>query len=382
MDLKQWIIAEAKAIGIDKIGFADASDFEHLRPSIQKQINSGHTSGFEHQNLDERLQPALVFDAPKTIISVALAYPSQMPKLKDGRPRGLFARASWGVDYHDILRAKMNQLIENIKKKTETATFKPMVDTGELIDVAVAQRAGLGFIGRNGLLITEEFGSYVYLGEIITNLELEPDLPSTLDCGDCMKCIKACPTSALLGNGQMNAKRCLSYQTQTKGMLELEYRKKMRNIIYGCDICQVVCPYNIGKDFHLHPEMEPTLLDVQPDLEELLTMSNKEFKARFGYMAGSWRGKKTLQRNSIIALANLKAVDSLDLLWEVALKDSRSDIVATAIWAISQLKKTWSPDDLKRLNEIRFKHPGEEVQTELNRSNAEMFLEALTKRSP
>lgn len=364
MDLKQWIIAEATKIGINKIGFADASDFEHLRPSIESQLEKGHQSGFEHQNLDERLNPSLIFSKPKTIISVALAYPSQMPKIKDDRPRGVFARASWGTDYHDILRRKMNQLIEKIKEQTTTHDFKPMVDTGELIDVAVAQRAGLGFIGKNGLLITEEFGSYVYLGEIVTDLEIEPDTPSTLNCGDCVKCIKACPTSALLGNGQMNAKKCLSYQTQTKGIMEAEYRKKMRNVIYGCDICQVVCPYNVGKDFHLHPEMEPNLLDVQPDLEELLTLTNKEFNARFGYMAGAWRGKKTLQRNAIIALANLKSKNSLPLLEQIARHDPRPDIVETAIWSISQLLNATTTEILDRLKgspSLEYSDIGDEV---------------------
>jgi len=365
MELKEWIIQEAKDIGIDKIGFADATDFEHLRPSLEKQIELGQTSGFEHPNLDERLNPKLIFKEPKTIISVALAYPSQMAKIKDGRPRGLFARASWGVDYHDILRSKMNQLIEKIKERTETHDFKPMVDTGELIDVAVAQRAGLGFIGRNGLLITEEFGSYVYLGEILTDLEMEPDLPSTLNCGDCVRCIKACPTNALLGNGQMNAKICLSYQTQTKGIMEEEYRKKMRHIIYGCDICQVVCPYNIGKDFHLHPEMEPNPLDVQPDLEELLTMTNKEFKFRFGYMAGAWRGKKTLQRNAIIALANLKSTASLPLLAEIATHDTRPDIIETAIWSITQLLSAETPETRKHFKakypDLEFSNLGTEL---------------------
>ncbi|MCL1950929.1 MAG: tRNA epoxyqueuosine(34) reductase QueG [Turicibacter sp.] len=357
MDLKAWIIAEAHKLGINKIGFTDAKDFEHLRLGIEQQIANGQASGFEHGNLDERLNPSLLMKTPKTIISVALAYPTHMKKINDGRPRGLFARASWGIDYHHILNGKMNQLIEKIREKTTTGEFKPMVDTGELIDVAVAQRAGLGFIGKNGLLITPEFGSYVYLGEILTDLELEPDAPLEMGCGDCVKCIKACPTDALLGNGQMNAKTCLSYQTQTKGVMELKYRKKIRNIIYGCDICQVVCPYNVGKDFHFHPEMEPNPLDAQPDLEELLQMGNKEFKERFGYMAGSWRGKKTLQRNAIIALANLKSYESLPLLLDIAETDPRPDIVSTAIWAIAQLKPTEAiKHRLDRLTKL-WEHP-------------------------
>lgn len=157
----------------------------------------------------------------------------------------------------------------------------------------------------NGLLITEEFGSFVYLGEVTTNIQFEPDEPVPNGCGDCTRCITGCPTGALLGDGRMNAQKCLSYQTQTKGMMPEEYRKKMRNVIYGCDICQLVCPYNKGKDFHFHEEMEPKIEEVYPKLAPLLTISNKEFKQQFGHLAGSWRGKKPLQRNALIALANL-----------------------------------------------------------------------------
>ncbi len=113
-----------------------------------------------------------------------------------------------------------------------------------------------------------------------------------------MRCVTACPTKALLGDGRMNAQRCLSYQTQTKGMMPEEYRKKMRNVIYGCDICQLVCPYNQGKDFHFHEEMEPKVDEVYPKLKPMLSMSNKDFKQQFGHLAGSWRGKKPLQRNA------------------------------------------------------------------------------------
>ena len=144
----------------------------------------------------------------------------------------MFARASWGIDYHDILRERLDRLIAFIKEQAQTMEeqvewrFAPQVDTGELVDVAAAQRAGLGFIGRNGLLITEEFGSFVYLGEIVTNISLEPDEEVPFGCGDCMRCVTACPTKALLGDGRMNAQRCLSYQTQTKGMMPEEYRKR------------------------------------------------------------------------------------------------------------------------------------------------------------
>ncbi|GBG94201.1 epoxyqueuosine reductase [Ligilactobacillus salitolerans] len=345
--LKEQIIAASQKIGIDKIGFTTADDFEHLRPSLVAQKAAGHTSGFEHQNLDERLDPALIFDQPRSIIAIALAYPTKLqqrpPKTK--YKRGHFARASWGNDYHDILRQKMADLIEQIKVLAgEQVTFKPMVDTGELIDVAVAQRAGLGFIGKNGLLITEEFGSFVYLGEIITNIEFEPDQPQESQCGDCTRCIDYCPPGALLGDGRLDAQKCLSYQTQTKGLMDEQYRPLIRNVIYGCDICQMVCPFNRGKNFHFHPEMEPDPDKVSPELVPLLTISNKQFKAEFGPMAGSWRGKKPLQRNALIALANLGDRSAIPEILQVVEQDPRPVIRATGAYALGRLVRDYNPE--------------------------------------
>ncbi|TLG80752.1 tRNA epoxyqueuosine(34) reductase QueG [Vagococcus zengguangii] len=344
--LKERIIAESKQLGIDKIGFTDASSFAHLKTSLEEQKAAGHTTGFEHPIIEERLYPDKIFEQPQSIISIALAYPTKIkekPGITRGERRGSFARASWGIDYHNILRDRMNKLINFIKEVAEDdteLTFKPMVDTGELIDVAVAQRAGLGFIGKNGLLITEEFGSYVYLGEIITNIPFEPDTPIDNQCGECTKCIDACPTGALLGDGRMNAQLCLSYQTQTRGMMPEEFRSKIRTVIYGCDICQQVCPFNKGKDAHFHEEMEPDPEVVTPLLKPLLTISNKEFKTKFGYLAGSWRGKKPIQRNAIIALGNARQKSALPDLLQVIEVDPRPDIRATAVWSVGQIVGT------------------------------------------
>lgn len=374
MTLKEEIIQESKRLGIDKIGFTTAEPFDSLKESLEEQKAAGHTSGFEHPNIDERLYPEMTFDQPKSIISIALAYPTRIhEEVPRDEKRGQFARASWGIDYHDILRDRLNRLIEFIQtraekwQKEEEWRLAPQVDTGELIDVAVAQRAGLGFIGRNGLLITEEFGSFVYLGEIVTNIVFEPDKPGEFGCGDCMRCVTACPTKALLGDGRMNAQRCLSYQTQTKGMMPEEYRKKMRNVVYGCDICQLVCPYNQGKDFHFHEEMEPKIEEVYPKLAPLLTISNKEFKQQFGHLAGSWRGKKPLQRNALIALANLGGREAIPQII-LCLNDQRPVIRGTAAWSLGQLAKREPEQSLEALNYLLSVETEEEVIEEAQKA--------------
>lgn len=340
--LKEKIKAKSQELGIDKIGFASAEPFTQFEASMRESKALGHTSGFEHPVLEERIYPEKIFDGPRTIISIALAYPtlpSQKPERVKGERRGAFARASWGEDYHFILSRRLEALIAYIKEEATAldARFKPMVDTGELIDVRVAERAGIGFVGKNGLLVTREFGSYVYLGEVITNIDFPLDNPVDYGCGDCTRCVDFCPTNALLGNGKMNAQRCLSYQTQTKGFMPKEFRRQMGHVIYGCDICQQVCPYNKGKDFHLHPEMEPSVEETHPLLKPLVTISNKDFKTRFGKMAGSWRGKKPLQRNAIIALANYRDKTAVPLLLRVMKEDMRPVIKGTAAWAVSEI---------------------------------------------
>lgn len=383
--LKEKIIAESKNLGIDKIGFTTAEPFDYLKDSLIEQKEAGHTSGFEHPIIDERIYPEKTFDHPQSIISIALAYPTKIhEEVPRDEKRGQFARASWGIDYHHILQDRLNRLIDFIKNEATSEQqianwrFAPQVDTGELVDVAVAQRAGLGFIGKNGLLITEEYGSFVYLGEIITNIQFEPDQPVPNGCGDCTRCITGCPTGALLGDGRMNAKKCLSYQTQTKGMMPKEYRKKIRNVIYGCDICQLVCPYNKGKDFHFHQEMEPAVNEVFPKLVPMLTISNKQFQKQFGHLAGSWRGKKPLQRNAIIALANLGGREALPSIVN-CLDDQRPIIRGTAVWAIGQLTRRNPEPYLNTLIDLQSEETDEDVLLELKETIE--LLTAAKKRS-
>lgn len=376
--LKKQVIEACKEIGIDKIGFTTAEPFDYMIEPLKEQHEQGHTTGFEHRVVEERIYPDRIFERPKSIISICLAYPSKplnKPERVKGERRGAFARASWGVDYHVLLRDKMTQLIDFMKEKNQEARFKPMVDTGELIDTVVAQRAGVGFIGRHGLLITEEFGSYVYLGEIITDIEFEPDAPGVFGCGDCTRCVTACPTGAILGNGQLDPIACLSYQTQTKGSMPEKYRKKMGHVIYGCDICQQTCPYNIGKDFHRHLEMEPEPERETPVLQPMLTISNKDFKARFGVLAGSWRGKKPLQRNAIIALANYRDRSAIPELLKVMEKDPRPMIRGTAAWAISKIVRAANPELLEFFHERLEIETEEEAITEIGTAlkNLEML---------
>lgn len=343
MDLKVEIQKLAKEIGISKIGFTAADDFDYLEKTLRAGVEEGRTTGFEHKVIEERIKPKLSLASAKTIISIAVAYPNKLPVKppKTQYKRGKITPNSWGLDYHYVLQDKLDRLAKGIEELTEDFEYKGMVDTGALVDTAVAKRAGIGFIGKNGLVISKEFGSYMYLGELITNLEIEPDQEVDYGCGDCTRCLEACPTSCLIGDGTMNARRCLSFQTQDKGMMAMEFRKKIKTVIYGCDICQICCPYNRGIDNPIASEIDPEL--AQPELIPFLELSNKSFKEQFGKIAGSWRGKNILQRNAIIALANAHDRSAVVKLVEIIDKNNNPIHTATAIWALGEIVK--KPDE-------------------------------------
>ncbi|WP_191562594.1 tRNA epoxyqueuosine(34) reductase QueG [Metabacillus idriensis] len=366
-ELKQEIIAYSQSIGIDKIGFAQASVFDELKQRLIVHEQKGYQSGFEEPDIEKRTNPDLLLPGSKSIISIALAYPSKLkdaPRSTKEDRRGIFCRASWGQDYHHILRDRLNKLEAFIQQKVPGAEFRSMVDTGELSDRAVAKRAGIGWSGKNCAIITPEFGSYVYLGEIVTNLPFSPDTPMEDRCGSCTICVDACPTGALVQGGQLDSNKCIAFLTQTKGFLKDQYRKKLGNRLYGCDTCQTVCPENKGKDFHLHAEMEPDPEIAKPKLKPLLTMSNREFKEKFGHVSGSWRGKKPIQRNAIIALAHFKDESALPDLIHLMNHDPRPVIRGTAAWAIGSIgeKRT-----IKELQTALENEKDEEVRHEIEK---------------
>lgn len=351
--LQQQLQDYAKSIGVDKIGFTTASPFLELKNRLKRQQQLNYQSGFEERDVDLRTEPIRLLDQAESIISIALAYPSKMPNPpigKKGARRGIFARASWGVDYHTAVRERLKLIEQWLVEHVPDVKFKSMVDTGELVDRAVAERAGIGWSGKNCSIITPEFGSYVYLGELITNIPFAPSTPVENECGDCRLCLDVCPTGALVAPGQLNAQRCIAFLTQTKDFLPDEFRHELGNRLYGCDTCQTICPKNKGKVNWIHDEMMPDPEIAKPLLEPLLTISNKEFKSTYGHVSGSWRGKKPIQRNAIIALAHFKEASAIPTLIEVLTKDERPVMRGTAAWSLGQIGGEDAVAALERAN--------------------------------
>ncbi|AJK86437.1 tRNA epoxyqueuosine(34) reductase QueG [Lysinibacillus fusiformis] len=339
-DLQRDFVAYAISIGVDKIGFTTAAPFTELKNRLRRQQELGYQSGFEESDIEKRTEPLQLLNEAESIVSIAVAYPSRMqnaPIGKKGARRGIFCRASWGVDYHTAIRERLKLLSAWLEERVEGVRIESMVDTGALVDRAVAERAGIGWSGKNCSIITPEFGSYVYLGELITNIPFSPDKPMEDECGECRLCLDVCPTGALIQGGQLDAQRCIAFLTQTKGTLPDEFRSHIGNRLYGCDTCQTVCPKNKGKINWIHEEFMPDPELAKPLLTPLLTISNREFKAKFGHVSGSWRGKKPIQRNAILALAHFKEEAAIPDLINLLKNDDRPVIRGTSAWALGKI---------------------------------------------
>lgn len=366
-DLQREFVAYAMSIGVDKIGFTTAAPFTELKNRLRRQQELGYQSGFEESDVEKRTEPLQLLEGAESIVAIAVAYPSRMenaPVGKKGARRGIFCRASWGVDYHTALRERLKLLSAWLEERIEGARIESMVDTGALVDRAVAERAGIGWSGKNCSIITPEFGSYVYLGELITNIPFAPDKPMEDECGDCRLCLDVCPTGALIEGGQLDSQRCIAFLTQTKGMLPDEFRTHIGNRLYGCDTCQTVCPKNKGKINWIHEEFTPDPELAKPLLDPLLTISNRDFKEKFGHVSGSWRGKKPIQRNAILALAHFKEEAAVPDLVALLEKDERPVIRGTAAWALG---KIGGEQAQSALLEAKGKERDEEVLVEIDK---------------
>ncbi|AHN23248.1 tRNA epoxyqueuosine(34) reductase QueG [Lysinibacillus varians] len=366
-DLQREFVAYAMSIGVDKIGFTTAAPFTELKNRLRRQQELGFQSGFEESDIEKRTEPLQLLEGAESIVAIAVAYPSKMkdaPTGKKGARRGIFCRASWGVDYHTALRQRLALLKAWLEERVSNVRIESMVDTGALVDRAVAERAGIGWSGKNCSIITPEFGSYVYLGELVTNIPFAPDKPMEDECGECRLCLDVCPTGALIEGGQLNSQRCIAFLTQTKGYLPDEFRSHIGNRLYGCDTCQTVCPKNKGKINWIHEEFKPDPELAKPLLTPLLTISNREFKTKFGHVSGSWRGKKPIQRNAILALAHFKEEAAVPDLIELLEKDERPVIRGTAAWALGKIGGEQAANALLAAQD---QEQDEEVLVEINK---------------
>ncbi len=304
------------------------------------------------RNAHKRIDPAQILPGARSILCLATTYatpadltpapslPPSLPPSVPPAPRGTVARYARYTDYHDLLAAPLRQLTAHLDHLGGPGTRSLWyVDTGPILERDLAQRAGLGFIGKHTNLISRTLGNWFFLSEILTTLELEPDTPEKNRCGICTRCLTACPTQAITAPFQLDARRCLSYLTiELKGPIPLEFRRALGTRIYGCDDCLAVCPWNrfARAASLLRPHARPDL--ATPDLLELLALDAPGFKQRFADTPILRTKRRGLLRNVCVALGNTGDPRALPALMK-ATTDPEPLIAEHATWAIAEIEQ-------------------------------------------
>jgi epoxyqueuosine reductase len=304
--LKQAIRAAARALGIDRVGFAAAGDLGReagLEPWLERSYHG--TMAWMARDPARRRDPRLAAPGARTVVSVAVNY-FHSGATGGGPGTGRISRYAWGGDYHRGLKQTLLRLLDLLRRDEPDLGARPYVDTGPVLEKAWAHRAGVGWVGKHSNLITRERGSWVFLGELLLDAELEPDPPATDLCGICTRCIDACPTGAIVAPAVVDSRRCISYLTiEHRGPIAPELRSPMGDWIFGCDICQDVCPWNV-KFARPAPDERyaPRPASLAPRLDDLARLTRAEFDARFrgsNVRRPGWAG---FLRNVMVALGN------------------------------------------------------------------------------
>jgi epoxyqueuosine reductase len=368
----RWICEQAREMGFDLCGVAPAAAFPELA-QFSAWLGRGHAGEMNYLRDDRRVDPRLALDGARSLIVVALNYNSPLPYSTEqagihdaGSPQGWISRYAWGNDYHEVLREKLNALVARMRERwPEPFDARAYVDTGPVVERVAAKYAGLGWLAKNTCLINEQLGSWLFLGVVVTTLELEaslaPNEPPAADlCGNCTLCLDACPTQAFAAPYVLDARRCISYLTiELRGTIPEELRPALGNAVIGCDICQDVCPWNrkspvtelaafqprrIERDGENGKQkMENSATLFAPELEWLAPLTQEEFSRIFRGSAvkrAKWRG---LVRNACVALGNSgvargsEACARIESLLERLAASDDSLIAEHAQWAMKRL---------------------------------------------
>lgn len=268
----QIIKIEAQKLGFLFCGIAKAGFLEEEAPRLENWLEQGFHGemSYMENHFDKRLDPRLLVDGAKSVISLGLNYYSEQQQLDPAAPK--ISRYAFGADYHDVIKQKLFTLLAIIRKEIGDVNGRAFVDSAPVLDRAWAKKAGLGWIGKNGNLISKQKGSFFFLAELIVDLELEYDIEPTQDhCGTCTRCIDACPTEAIVAPSIVDGSRCISYLTiELRNEIPQEFKGKTDNWMFGCDICQDVCPWNRFSVLHNEPAFQPP--------QELMTMTKTDWE--------------------------------------------------------------------------------------------------------
>jgi epoxyqueuosine reductase len=341
--IKERAIQRALELGAGNVRVTTALADEESRGRMRSAFARGDfdTWGYGEEYARRATDPSELLPNARSVICVAVPYavpsPGQRPPL-----RGRVSNYAWSLDYHLRLRALLGSIAAEIDQAAGASVTAIACDTRPLAERALAARSGLGWIGKHTNLIAPALGSFVFLGEIVTTLELPPDLPLQKTCGTCRRCVEACPTQALRGDYTIDANRCISDLTQRTDSIPIEMRPLIGDWVWGCDICQIVCPptKRVGPAAAAVWSSHEAAAAF-PSLVELLRLRSGTFKRRYRRTAMGWRGAAVLRRNAAVALGNLLDRSAVGVLAESLRGDSHPMVRGHAAWALGRIG---SPD--------------------------------------
>ena len=341
----------AYRMGFDLVSVSRADPLEEDRARYQEWCKSGYAADLKYmiREAPRRWVPADLLPGVKSVVTFAVNFFSAAARAESRRGFGRVARYAWGKDYHDIVKARLEEWVQGLTRELgRDFSAKILVDSGPLLERAFAHESGLGFVGKNTVIISRKLGSFIFLSEVLTDLDLEPDRISDEEkakkdpCGSCSECLADCPTNALIAPRVLDSRKCISYWTiENKGGIPPEMRPGIGDWIFGCDICQEVCPYKgLSRDTQWKEFLPEAGAGSHLSLLEILSMTDDAvFKERF---AGTplLRAKRTgLVRNACIVAANQNFTEALPLLSKLARDRSNPILQEHADWALNAINK-------------------------------------------
>ena len=331
--------ALALEAGFDLAGIASAEAPRDL-DFFAEWVSRGHAGEMSYltSQVERRSDLRTAFPWARSVLSVGLQYDTLHPYSTAAPPdHGWISRYAWGDDYHQVMKAMLDRVVESLQGETGPFRARTYVDTGPIVERAYAAAAGLGAWGRNCCLLHPEHGSWFFLGEAVTDLELAPDTPRLDMCGSCTACIEACPTDALRAPYVLDATRCISYLTiEVKGAVPEDKRAGVGRHVFGCDICQDVCPWNRKRKQQGGPAFEPRPGALAPDLGDLASLDDEAFRDRFRNSPVKRAKRRGLLRNVAVALGNSAEPSKRPILERLA-ADQDPVVREHALWALDRL---------------------------------------------
>lgn len=339
--LTQRIKAHGTGLGFDLVGVSPVRDPMHSE-SFAEWLRRGYHGemGYMPRTAEKRMHPGEFLPWARSIVSVAVNYGTPHSRAAEaGGIRGWISRYAWGDDYHDVMQAKLERLLEHVRREAgREIQGRIFVDSGPVMDREAGARAGIGWYGKNTNLLSMTIGSFFFLGELFLSLDLEYDQPIRDRCGQCRLCLDACPTNAFVGPYVLDARKCISYLTiELKGSIPRDLRPLMGTHIFGCDICQDVCPYNTTVKSTKEQALHPRQGLHAPELLPLLSLTEAAFKARFAGSPILRAKRRGFLRNVCVALGNLRRREAVPALVAALETDPDALVRGHAAWALGRI---------------------------------------------